>query len=156
MKASCPFATWFWIISISKNIWWIVSFVILYYFTSVMVTPSILLMLRCRKTSGFSRSETLIAQILHIHSRICMGVSRKIKYLLRSLTYIDKESKASLLSNIIHGKYYTTQNFQDIWSALLMWQKRMKLWHCLLHLIHRMLYPQIVSFVSRSIFSQVW
>ena len=56
MKVSC-FATWFWIVGISIIFWRIVSFVILFSFTCIILMSSILLMIRCKKTSSSSRSE---------------------------------------------------------------------------------------------------
>ena len=80
MKVSCRLATWFWIFIISKQIWKIVSFVILYSFICVIVTTRILLILLCSKTSSLFRSVTRKAQLSHIYSRRFMGMARKIKY----------------------------------------------------------------------------
>ena len=108
MKLSCPLATWFWIIGISKKLLWIISLVILSSFTYVIVTPSILLMLQCRKTFSLFISEMRRAQISHPHSRRFMAMERNIRFLLRRSTDvsfqkwfnapIDEEEETSILS----------------------------------------------------------
>ena len=101
-------ATLFWIVLISRNIHWMISFVTLSYFNCLIVTTSILLMLWCRNTSSLFRSETRRAQLSNPHSRRFMVMARKIKYLLRGSTDvsfqkrfnapIDEEADKSLLS----------------------------------------------------------
>ena len=119
MKVSCWLATWFCILGISKNLWWIVSFVIIPFFTYVIVTPRIILMLQCSKTSSLFRIETCRDQLSHPHSIRFMGMARKIKYFLRRSTYvsfqqwlnspINEEPWASLLStsHLSHKLYDT-------------------------------------------------
>ena len=108
IKVNCRLDNWFWIIGIPKNIWWIISFVILSSFTCFIVTQSILLMLQCRKTSSLFRSETRRDYLSHTHRRRFMGMARKIKYFMQRSTDvslqkwfnapIDEEAEASLLS----------------------------------------------------------
>ena len=108
MKVICRLATWFLIIVMSKNIQRIILFVILSSFASVVVTPSILMMLRWRKNSISPRSETRRAHISHPHSKIFMGMTSNINYLLQRSTYvsfqkwcnapIDEEAEAVIIS----------------------------------------------------------
>ena len=77
-------------------------------FPCVVVNPSILMMLWCRKTSSLFRSDIRRAQLSHPHSRIFMVMARKINYFMRRSTdvsfqkwfdaTIGKELEASLLS----------------------------------------------------------
>ena len=88
MKVSCRLATLFWIIGISKNLQQIVSFMIISYLTCTIVTLSILLMLRRRKTSSLLRSDTHRDQLSHSHNIRYTEMARNINYFLRrSMTF---------------------------------------------------------------------
>ena len=110
---------------------------ILSFFTCVIVTPGIFLMLWCRKTSSLFRSDTHRYQILYPHSRTFMRMARKIKYLLRRSTYVSfqkgfdaliaDELEASLLSKSELSQILFGKSLQNIWSYLWMLQSRLKL-----------------------------
>ena len=85
-KVRCCIAICFSTLGISNNFFLIVSFVVCWSFTSVVLTRNMRRILRFKNTSILFSRDIQSAQLSHTHSNRLMGMARNIRYLLQLLT----------------------------------------------------------------------
>ena len=94
IKVSCRVVVYFSILGILKNFFFTVLFVMCWSFTSAILMPNIIWMLRFSNTSSFFRRDVRSPQLSHTHSNRFMGMARKIRYLLLLLTLASVQNLA--------------------------------------------------------------
>ena len=94
IKVNCCVAICFLILGISNNFFLAISFVMCWYFNSYILMPNMRQMLRLRYTSSFFRKDVRITQISHSHSKILIGMARKMRYLLQFSTLASVQNLA--------------------------------------------------------------
>ena len=89
MKVSCFVALCLSMLVVLNNFFLAVLFVVCCSFTSVILIPSMNLIMQCRKTSSLLRRDVRSAHLSHPHLSRLVGMARNMSYLMWLSTLVS-------------------------------------------------------------------